>query len=206
MRYLFSLVNFWAAILTIISAPFKEGRAGLVKALRNKADLFSQGNRVWHHASALLMAWMPLPTASQCASMMSVEDITEGRRVWVFRRFTMLVLSLINPERNARNSFRSCCIFDAGSSGSNANAFPISANILASTASVFARTPWACANRRAGLHKPKACAQTDAPAKDSPSPMVNVRPGRVQARRGKPQLLHKQRVPLPSLRRTWKVP
>jgi hypothetical protein len=104
----------------------------------------------------------------------------------------MLVLSLINPELNVRNSLRECCISDAGSSGSNANAFPISANILASTASVL----------RAHLE----LVQTEAPAKDSPSPMVDVRPGHVQARRGKPLLLHKQSVPLPSLRKTWKVP
>jgi hypothetical protein len=31
--------------------------------------------------AALLMAWMPLPTASQCATVMFVETITEGESI-----------------------------------------------------------------------------------------------------------------------------
>jgi hypothetical protein len=62
---------------------------------------------------------------------------------FVFVRLMTLLRSLINPERNERNSFRSYCIFAALSSGSNAKAFLITASILASMASVFALTPCA---------------------------------------------------------------
>mgnify|MGYP006089521649 CR=1 FL=1 len=80
----------------------------------------------------------------------------------------MLVRSLINPERNARNFLRSCCIFGAGASGVNANAFPISARTLASKASV--------------LHARLVLEQISALVKGSLSPMANTRPKRVQAR------------------------
>ena len=36
--------------------------------------------------SALLMAWMPLPTASQCAIVVSVKAITKGRSIHAINR------------------------------------------------------------------------------------------------------------------------
>jgi hypothetical protein len=35
---------------------------------------------------ALLMAWMPLPTATQCATLMSVDAITKGRSIHAISR------------------------------------------------------------------------------------------------------------------------